>query len=157
MVFEPVITFFKGLVPKGFHFCKWENNFKGIIIGEKLGKHLVRQQHGSCVLILFQGLELGVFTWNFFKFKGGWHVQAFAEGCHEIPVYVTRVKPMGTHFAILTSSSCCATSRSALSASHLMVVPHTFPWHHKDSKAVANALPTVFEGTFFGTCKAFSR
>ena len=56
MVFEPAITFFKGLVPKGFHFFKWENNFKGII-GEKLGKHLVRQQHGSCVLILFQGLE----------------------------------------------------------------------------------------------------
>ena len=67
MVFEPVITFFKGLVPKGFHFFKWENDFKGII-GEKLGKHLVRQQHGSCVPILFQGL--GVFAWNFFKFKG---------------------------------------------------------------------------------------
>ena len=63
VVFQPVISFFKGLVPEVFLFFNWENTVEHILIaGGKLGKHLVREEACSKFHILFQGYW--IFAWD---------------------------------------------------------------------------------------------
>ena len=92
VVFQPVISFFKGLVPEVFQFFNWENALEHILIaGGKLGKHLVREEACRKFHILFQGFW--IFAWDL-NIAGVRHAQLFAEAGHEVPVDVARMLSM---------------------------------------------------------------
>ena len=92
--------------------------------------------------ILFQGF--GMLAWHC-NWEASRQANAFAKVCHQVPVDIAWVNPWEPHLAIATSSWCSAPSKVTHSASHLMVVPGSLPWHQRVSNAVAKAVLTFFE------------
>ena len=91
--------------------------------------------------ILFQGF--GMLAWHC-NWEASRQANAFAKVCHQVPVDIAWVNPWEPHLAIATSSWCSAPSKVTHSASHLMVVPGSLPWHQRVSNAVAKAVLSHF-------------